>query len=79
MLTEKHYFYLIAGIVLVGTIMAYIFGILGGNLILKAINLPKWFLVPFIATLLHRGVICDQKQHVRCHHHDRIRDHRLFI
>ena len=51
MLTEKHYFYLIAAIVLVGTIMAYIFGILGSNLILKAINLPKWFLVPFITTL----------------------------
>ena len=33
MLMEKHYFYLIAAIVLIGTIMAYIFGILGSNLI----------------------------------------------
>jgi putative tricarboxylic transport membrane protein len=31
--------------------MAYIFGILGSNLILKAINLPKWALIPFIAIL----------------------------
>ncbi|MFY9542791.1 MAG: tripartite tricarboxylate transporter permease [Firmicutes bacterium] len=51
MLTEKHYFYVIVWCVLVGTIMAYVFGILGSNLILKAINLPKWLLVPFITIL----------------------------
>lgn len=51
MLTEKHYFYLIVGFLVVGTIMAYIFGLLGSNLILKAINLPKWFLIPFITLL----------------------------
>ncbi len=51
MLTEKHYFYMIVLFVFIGLIMAYIFGILGSNLILKAINLPKWALVPFIAVL----------------------------
>ena len=51
MMTEKHYFYMIAAFLAVGTIMAYIFGILGSNLILKLINLPKWFLVPFITIL----------------------------
>ena len=42
---------MIVWFVLIGSIMAYIFGILGSNLILKAINLPKWALVPFIAVL----------------------------
>ncbi|NLN06184.1 MAG: tripartite tricarboxylate transporter permease, partial [Firmicutes bacterium] len=51
MMAEKHYFYLIVGFLIIGTIMAYIFGLLGSNLILKAINLPKWFLVPFITLL----------------------------
>ena len=51
MVMEKHYFYLIVACLFVGTVMAYVFGILGSNLILKAINLPKWFLVPFITIL----------------------------
>jgi putative tricarboxylic transport membrane protein len=51
MMTEKHYFYMIATFLAIGTVLAYIFGILGSNLILKLINLPKWFLVPFITIL----------------------------
>lgn len=51
MMTEKHYFYLIVGYLIIGSIAAYIFGILGSNLILKAINLPKSLLIPFITIL----------------------------
>lgn len=51
MMTEKHYFYLIVGYLIIGTIAAYIFGIFGSNLILKAINLPKSLLIPFITIL----------------------------
>ncbi|MCS7233571.1 MAG: tripartite tricarboxylate transporter permease [Synergistetes bacterium] len=51
MLTERHYFYMILVFLVIGTIFAYVLGILGSNLMLRMLNLPKWFLIPFISVL----------------------------
>ncbi len=51
MLTQSEFFYIIAGFLAVGMIMSYVMGIFGSNLILKAINFPKWFLIPCITIL----------------------------
>ena len=61
MMTEKHYFYMIAAFLAVGTIMAYIFGILGSNLILKLINLPKWFWSPLSRFFVLLGLTPSQQ------------------
>lgn len=51
MITEKHYFYSIITFLAFGILFAYILGIVGSNVMLKMINLPKWYLVPFITIL----------------------------
>ncbi|MBC7330950.1 MAG: tripartite tricarboxylate transporter permease [Synergistetes bacterium] len=51
MLTERHYFYMILIFLLIGVLFAYILGILGSNLMLRMLNLPKWFLIPSISIL----------------------------
>jgi putative tricarboxylic transport membrane protein len=51
MLTDKIYFYYILAFLFVGTIFAYIFGILGSNVMLKVLKFPKWSLVPLITLL----------------------------
>ena len=51
MLTEKRYFYMILIFLIIGTIFAYLFGLLGSNVMLRMLKLPKWFLLPFIAVL----------------------------
>jgi len=51
MLTERHYFYMILLFLVISTIFAYFIGILGSNIMLRMLNLPKWFLIPFISML----------------------------
>lgn len=51
MMTERHYFYMILVFLVIGVLFAYFLGILGSNLMLKMLNLPKWFLIPFISIL----------------------------
>lgn len=51
MMTERHYFYMIIGFLLVSEFIAYFLGILGSNVMLRALNLPKWYLIPFISIL----------------------------
>ncbi|MDI6707114.1 MAG: tripartite tricarboxylate transporter permease [Firmicutes bacterium] len=51
MITERRYFYLIIIFMAVGILFSYIFGILGSNLMLKMLKLPKWYLLPFISVL----------------------------
>jgi len=51
MMTEKHYFYSIIMFMAFGILFAYILGILGSNIMLKMLNLPKWYLLPFISIL----------------------------
>jgi len=51
MMTERQYFYIIVGFLAVGVVVAYFVGILGSNLMLKMLNMPKWFLLPLITML----------------------------
>lgn len=51
MINEIKYFYLIIVFLVIGTIFSYIFGVLGSNIMLKMLKLPKWYLVPIISML----------------------------
>jgi len=51
MLTDKIYFYYILSFLFIGTLFAYVFGIVGSNLMLKVLKFPKWSLVPLITLL----------------------------
>jgi len=51
MMTEQHYFRIIVLFLFIGVFLAYIFGILGSNLMLRALGMPKWYLIPFISVL----------------------------
>ncbi len=51
MITQRHYFYAIVLFLLIGIFAAYFIGILGSNIMLKMISLPKWYLVPSITIL----------------------------
>lgn len=51
MMTQRYYFYMIVVFLLIGVFVAYFFGIVGSNIMLKMISLPKWYLIPFISTL----------------------------
>jgi putative tricarboxylic transport membrane protein len=51
MLTHKHLFELIIVIMAVALLFSYVFGILGSNIMLKMLKLPKWYLIPVISIL----------------------------
>mgnify|MGYP000927574968 CR=1 FL=1 len=51
MMREIKYFYLIVVFLIIGSILSYIFGIFGSNLMLKMLKLPKWLMVPIISML----------------------------
>lgn len=51
MMTDKIYFYYILVFLAIGIIFAYIFGVVGSNLMLKLLKLPKWSLLPCITML----------------------------
>ncbi|GAB4114082.1 MAG: tripartite tricarboxylate transporter permease [Candidatus Caldatribacteriota bacterium] len=51
MLTEKSYFYLITYFLIAGMIFAYFIGIIGSNVMIKMLGLPKWYLIAFIPVL----------------------------
>jgi putative tricarboxylic transport membrane protein len=51
MLTEKRYFYLILIFLIAGTIFSYFTGIIGSNVMIKMLSLPRWYLIAFIPIL----------------------------
>ncbi len=51
MITERKYFYYILIFLAIGTLVSYVIGILGSNLMLKILKFPKWALVPLISLL----------------------------
>ena len=51
LLTNQHYFYLIALMTTIGFLFAYLFGILGSNAMIKMLNLPRWYLISLIPVL----------------------------
>jgi putative tricarboxylic transport membrane protein len=51
MLTDRVYFDLIIMFMAVGVVFAYIIGLLGSNVMLKMLRLPKWYLIPMISIL----------------------------
>ncbi len=51
MITEKKYFYYILVFLAIGIVFAYLCGLLGANIMLKALKFPKWALVPCITLL----------------------------
>lgn len=51
MMTQRNYFYMIIVFLLISEFIAYFLGILGSNVMLRMLNLPKWYLVPFITIL----------------------------
>lgn len=51
MITERKYFYYILIFLAIGTIFAYLSGLLGANIMLKVLKFPKWALVPIITLL----------------------------
>ncbi|MGB9839280.1 tripartite tricarboxylate transporter permease [Thermovenabulum sp.] len=51
MMTEKKYFYMIIVFLIISEFIAYFLGILGSNAMLRMLNFPKWFLLPFISIL----------------------------
>ena len=60
MMVEREYFYLIVELMSVGIIFSYLFGIIGSNLMLKALSLPQWFLLPCISILCVVGTFALQ-------------------
>lgn len=51
MITERKYFYYILIFLALGTVFAYLIGLLGANIMLKVLKFPKWALVPCITLL----------------------------
>lgn len=51
MITERHYFHMIIIFMAIGMVFSYILGILGSNVMLRALRLPKWYLLTFITIL----------------------------
>jgi putative tricarboxylic transport membrane protein len=51
MATNPGYFNFIVWCLVIGIVFAYVFGLLGSNVMLKMLRLPQWFLIPFIALL----------------------------
>jgi len=60
MMVERGYFYLIVELMSVGIIFSYLFGIIGSNLMQKALSLPQWFLLPCIPILCVDGTFVLQ-------------------
>lgn len=60
MMTDPQYFKIIIVFLALGTVFSYVFGLLGSNVMLKLINIPKNYLLPIIAILCIIGSFAIQ-------------------
>jgi putative tricarboxylic transport membrane protein len=55
LINYPHYLNTVIWFLVVGMIGAYVFGLLGSNLMLRMLKFPRWFLIPFITILCVTG------------------------